>query len=119
MPAIFSKLKFSGSTSGKAIKVGATATPGTLIHTAVSGSVDYDEIWLYVTNNHTANVLVTVEYGGTTSPDNLIQVTVPFKAGLYLLLPGLLLNGGLDVRVFAATTNVICASGFVNRIAAS
>ena len=32
--ATFTKLKLSGSTDGKAIKVAATATAGTTIHTA-------------------------------------------------------------------------------------
>lgn len=116
--ATFSKLPLSGSTNGKQIKVAATATPGTTIHTAVSGTSDMDEIWLYVTNNHTAAVNLTLEWGGTTSPDDQIVMSIPSKTGLYLLIPGHLLNNGLIVKAFAGTANVICMSGFVNRITA-
>ena len=116
--ASFTKLKLSGSTDGKQIKVAATATPGTTIHTAVSGTSDYDEIWLYVTNNHTAAVALTIEFGGTTSPDDLIQQSIPAKTGLYLLVPGLVLQNGAVVKAFAGTTNVISVSGWVNRITA-
>ncbi len=36
--ATYSKVLLSGSTNGKQIKVAATATPGTTIHTAVTGT---------------------------------------------------------------------------------
>jgi len=112
----YSKLKLSGSTDGKQIKIAATATPGTTIHTAVTGTTNYDEAWIYVTNNHTASVNLTIEWGGAGAPDDLIQMAIPAKTGLYLLIPGLVLQNGLDIKAFASVTNVICISGFVNRI---
>lgn len=112
--ATYTKLVLSGSTTGKQIKVVPTATAGTLIHTAHATS--QDEIWLYVTNNHTAAVVLTVEWGGVASPDDLIQQSIPSKTGLYLLVPGLILTNSLVVRAFAATADVICVSGWVNRI---
>ena len=42
--ATYSKVKLSESTSGKNVKVVATATAGTTIHTAVAGASDLDEI---------------------------------------------------------------------------
>lgn len=114
----FTKRALSGSTNGRMIKVAATATAGTTIHTAVTGTTDFDEIWLYAANNHTADVNLTIEFGGTTSPDDLIQFSVPYKSGLYLIVPGWVLQNGLLVRAFAATTNVISIGGWVNRIAA-
>lgn len=114
--ATYTKEKLSGSANGKQIKIAATATPGTLIHQAVSGIVNMDEIWLYVTNNHTASVALTIEFGGTTSPDDLIQMSIPSKTGLFLIIPGLLLNNSLAVRAFAGSANLICVSGWVNRI---
>jgi hypothetical protein len=113
----YSKLPLSGSTNGRQIKVVPTSTPGTLIHTAVSGTTNMDEIWIYATNNHTAGVPVTIEWGGTTTPDDLIQMTIPAKTGLYLLIPGHILNNSLVVRAFASVANVVCLSGWVNRIA--
>jgi hypothetical protein len=114
--ATYTKIGHSGSTNGKQIKVAATSTPGTLIHTAQSGTSNFDEVWIYVTNNHTASVNLTIEWGGTTSTDDLIQQAIPAKTGLYLLVPGLVLQNSLVVRAFAATTNVISVSGWVNRI---
>lgn len=116
--ATYAKQKLSGSTDGKQIKVAATATPGTTIHTAVTGTSDYDEIWIWAYNHHTANVDLTIEWGGTTSPDNLIQITIPFKQGRFLVIDGLVLQNGLLVRAFAGTANVIMIDGFVNRITA-
>jgi len=112
----YSKLKLSASVNGKQIKIGAVGTPGTLIHTAVAGTVDMDEIWLYVTNNHTAALALALEWGGVASPDDLIQMSVPSKTGLFLIVPGFILNNGLLVRAFAQTTNLLSISGWVNRI---
>lgn len=114
--ATFSKQLLSGSTNGKAIKVAATATAGTLIHTAVTGTTNLDEIWLYAINTSGSNVKLTLEWGEATAPDGNIEVTVSPEAGLVCLTPGLLLQNSLVVRAFAATTNVITIHGFVNRI---
>lgn len=116
--ATFSKIKLSGSTDGKQIKVGATSTPGTTIHTAVTGTTNYDEIWLYVTNSSVSSVSLTIEWGGSVSPDDLIQMSIPSKTGLYLIIPGLVLHNGAVVKSFASVTNVINVSGWVNRITA-
>jgi hypothetical protein len=118
--ATYTKLNLSGSTGGMPIKVAATATAGTLIHNTVDSSTTLDEIWLYANNTDTTDRKLTIEYGGTISPDNLIEITIPAESGLVLVIPGLLLNGtGVDprsVRAFAATANVINISGYVNRI---
>lgn len=112
------KRKLSASTDGLPIKVAATATAGTTIHTAVSGTTDgtFDEIWLWAYNSHTADVELTIEYGGATAPDQNIKVTIPYKAGLVPVLPGLILQNSKVVKAFAGTANVITLSGFVNMI---
>jgi len=50
--ASFLKRELSGGADGVPIKVVATATAGTTIHTATSETADgsYDEIWLYAVN---------------------------------------------------------------------
>ncbi len=48
--AVYDKRLLSGSTNGRLIKVVATATAGTLIHTAVTGTTNIDEIHLYAVN---------------------------------------------------------------------
>ena len=114
--ATYSKQLLSGSTNGKAIKVAATSTAGTTIHTAVSGTTDIDEVWLYAVNSSTSDVKLTIEWGEATAPDGNIEQTVTAESGLMLIAPGLLLQNGLVVKAFAATTNVICIHGYVNRI---
>jgi hypothetical protein len=115
--ATYSKQLLSGSTNGKAIKVAATATAGTLIHTAIAGTSSEDEIWLYAHNTSATTVKLTLEWGGVTSPDDLIEVNIaPDGTGLVLVAPGILLQNGLVVRAFAGTANVLNIFGYVNRI---
>jgi hypothetical protein len=115
--ATFSKQLLSGSTNGRGIKVVATATAGTLIHTAVAGTTPEDEIWLYAHNTSASAVKLTLEWGGTTAPDDHIEVNIPVDGtGLVLVAPGILLQNGLVVRAFAGTANVINIFGYVNRI---
>ena len=116
--ATYSKVKLSESTSGKNVKVVATATAGTTIHTAVAGASDLDEIWLYACNTDSSDRKLTIEWGGTTAPDDLTEGTLTAEAGWVLVVPGLLLNGGLLVKAFAAAANVVEMNGYVNRITA-
>lgn len=116
--ATFSKRLLSGSTDGKAIKVVQTATAGTTIHTAVSGTSDIDEIWLYAVNSSASAVKLTLEWGEATAPDGNIELAVAAESGLVLLTAGLLLQNSLVVKAFAASANVILIHGFVNRITA-
>lgn len=119
--ATFSKIALSGSTDGRLIKVAQTATAGTTLHTGSATAANFDEVWLYAQNNHTADVALTVEFGGVSNPDDLIIFTVPFKSGLFLITAGLVIKGNatpLVVRAFAATANVISIGGYVNRITA-
>ena len=115
--ATFSKQLLSGGTNGKAIKVAATATTGTVIHTAVSGTSSFDEIWIYAYNSSGSAVVLTIEYGGVASPDDHIKISIPATSGLTTVVPGLLLQNSLVVRAFAASANVITLTGYVNRIA--
>lgn len=114
------KIPFSGSTQGQAVLVVATATAGTTIHTTGTSATVIDEVWMYAYNGHTADVLLTIEFGNATVPNGNVRVTVPFSAGLMFVIPGLPLLGsgsaGLSVKAFAATANVITLSGYVNRI---
>ncbi len=117
--ATLSKRILESSTNGKAIKVAATATAGTLIHTGDTVTTTLDEVWLYAVNTSTSSVKLTIEWGEATAPDGNIEVTVLPEAGLVTVIPGLLIKGAssaLTVKAFAATTNVICIHGFVNRI---
>lgn len=110
------KLFLSESTNGRGIKVVATATPGTTIHTAVAGTAKMDEVYIWAFNTHTADVILTVEFGGVTAPDDLIEVTLETgSVGLYLVIPGLPLNNTLSIRAFADQANVVMLFGYVLR----
>lgn len=119
MSTTIDRNKLSGSTDGKPIKIVATATTGTTIHTAVSGTSAWDEIYVWVNNTSSAAVNLTIEFGGTTDPDCLIckAVPIPPNSGPIPVLTGQMLQNSLVVTMFASTANVLLATGFVNNIA--
>ena len=115
--ATYSKAPLSGSTNGRGIKVAATATAGTLIHTGSTTTSTLHEVWLYAANSDTAGRKLTIEWAGTTAPDDTIELTIAPESGLVLVCPGLLVVGdgsALIVRAFADTTNVLLVHGYVN-----
>jgi len=122
--ATFTKLTLqpAGTTgTGLGVKVAATATAGTAIHTASTTPATIDEVWLYAVNTSASSVKLTIEWGQADAPDGNIELTVLPEAGLVTVIPGLVLQGNATakvVRAFAATANVIVMHGFVNRIAA-
>jgi len=107
------KIPLSAGSNGAGIKVAATATPGTLIHTATNAASTCDEIWLWAYNADSANVVISMEWGGTDLPR---KVTIPLQSGLVPIVPGLILQSGQTVRVFSSAPNMIMIDGFVNRI---
>jgi hypothetical protein len=120
--ASFAKVLLSGSTQGRAIKIAATTSgsAGTTIHTTGTSSTVIDEVWLYAYNSASTNTVLTIQWGGVTAVDNETKLTVPPNSGLTLVIPGLILTGtgsaGNVIAAYAATTNVITISGYVNRI---
>lgn len=118
--ATYSKKVLSGSTDGRGVLVVATASAGTTIHTASSTSTTEHEIWLYVSNPDTTQYTLTIQFGGTTSPNDHIVIPVPAQVGLLLVTPGLILQGNatpLVVRAFASTASKLTIFGYVNEIA--
>jgi len=124
MATTFTKLALqpAGTTGdGLGILVVATATAGTAIHTASSTATTIDELWLYAYNNHSSSVVLTVEFGGVTSPKDVIKSTLATQAGLVLICAGLVIQGNATakvVRAFAATASQVSLFGYVNRITA-
>jgi hypothetical protein len=117
MPTTVSRIPLSGSTHGRGIKIAATATAGTLIHTATSSTTDCDVVTLYAYNSSGSAVNLTIEWGGVSDPDDQIKLSIPAASGLTLLCPDLVLRNSLVARAFAGTTNVVTIHGFVNRVA--
>ncbi len=115
--ATFTKVKLSASTDGKSIKIAATATAGTTVHTAHATALD--EIYCWVSNSDTSDRTITIEWGGVTDPDNLLvkALTIPANSGPILVVPGLILTNSMVFAIFASSANKIVATGYVNRIA--
>jgi len=116
--ATYTKTALSGSTNGKQIKITVT-TNGTAqtIHTAVTGTVSFDEIWIYAYNDDVTSRNIILLWGGTTEPDNKILAVVPPQSGRLLVVDGTLLQNGLIIKAYASAANVIILDGFVNNIA--
>ena len=113
--SIYTKIPLSGSTNGKGIIVTKTSTPGTTIHTAVSGTSSFDEIWLYACNNSVSATKLTIEFGSFLEQDN-VELSIPGESGLVLVLPGLFLQNSLVVTAFAPVASVISIHGYVHRV---
>jgi len=113
----YKKRQLSQSDKGRGIKVAATASSGTLIHTATSSVAanEWDEVWLKVINTSSSAVKLTIQWGGTTSPDDDVEITIQPESGFADVINGLVLNNQAEVRAFAATANVLVIHGFVNR----
>lgn len=113
-------ISLSGSTQGKPIKVVATSTPGTNIHTTGISNTILDRIRLFAFNSDTLTRTLTVEWGGFTAPDQNIVLDIPSRQGLFLVVDDLILFGnssvGLSVTAFASAANVITLNGSVYRI---
>ncbi len=115
--ATFTKVKLSGSTDGMGIKITATATAGTTVHTAHATALD--EIYCWVSNTDSSDRTITIEWGGVTDPDNLLvkTLTIPATSGPILVVPGLILTNSKVFAIFASSGSKIIATGYVNRIA--
>lgn len=118
--ATFTKNILSGSTNGRSVLIAATSGTGTTIHTGPTNTAHLHEIWLYAVNADTTARKLTVQWGGTTSPNDEIELTIPAESGLVLVAPGLLIKGAstaLVVRAFASAASVVAIHGYVHEIA--
>lgn len=123
--ATYSKvtLQPAGSTgTGLGIPITATTSGvlGTTLHQGSATATTIDEVWIWVVNYDTVDRKLTLQWGGITAGTNEIEYTVKAENGLYLIAPGLLLQGNatpLKVSAYAATGTALVAYGYVNRIA--
>lgn len=113
----FSKVPLSGSTDGRGIKVVATAIgSGTTIHAAQASATTFDVVTLFAINSDTVGRDLTIGWGGTTDPDDLIVQSIPSKSGLTLVVADLILRNSLTVVAAGSVANKIVIFGYVNRI---
>jgi hypothetical protein len=116
MATTVSRIPLSGSTHGRGVKVAATSSAGTTIHTATSSTTDCDVITMYAYNSSASAVNLTIQWGGTTSVDDDIKLSIPATSGLTLILPDLVLRNSLVVKAYAGTADVVTIHGFANRV---
>jgi hypothetical protein len=122
MAQAFTHEVLSGSTHGLGIKVtGTSSAADVTVHTAIAGTTSRDELWLYAQNNDADGETrtLTIAFGGETSPDNLIIVPVPCRAGPVLVVPGLPLRNTLVVGAWADEADDVIVYGYVNRVTVS
>lgn len=111
------RILLSGSTNGRPVKIAATSSAGTTVHTATSALDEVDSIFLWLTNTDSSARTVTVQWGGTSDPDDSMAKTYTIAANSAptQIALGQTLNGGVVVKVFASVTNVVLATGYVVR----
>jgi hypothetical protein len=119
--AIYKKDFLSESDGGIPIKIGASVTPGTPIHSTDNFPLNIDEVWLYANNSSGSAVTLTIEYGGTASPDNLITFSLPASSSMTKIIPGMIISANSNfessnISAFASTADVVTVMGFVNKI---
>ena len=111
-----------GAADGTGIELAIDSGTFTTIHTTTTTATTLDEIWLYAQNTDTSDRKLTLKFGGTDDPDDLIEVTIPTEAGLVLVVPGLILAGkastGLILLGACAVASKMTVYGYVNRITA-
>ena len=119
--ATYTKLLLSGSTNGRNMQVTGTATGSAItVHTAVAGTSNLDEIWLYATGTTATSRILIVEFGAAGGDKDMVELDVGAEGtGVKLVIPGWLLQNGMVVRAYCpAASNEINVNGFVNRITA-
>lgn len=116
--ASYSRQLLSGSTNGRAIAVAATATPGTMVHTAQSGTTGFDEVYIWASNVSGSSATLTIEWGGVGAPgDHIVSsYSIPANSPPIPIVTGQVLQNGLSVRAFSGTASALNLTGFVNRI---
>lgn len=114
----YTKPMLSGSTDGRCIPVAATATPGTLIHTAIAGTDGSDSVYLWASNVTSAAATLTIEFGGVTTGDKIVSaISIPANSENIPIIDGQPIRNGLVVRAFSGTASAINVNGYVLRIA--
>jgi hypothetical protein len=109
----YTREPLSGSTHGRGIKVAATATPGTTIHTGQASTTLTDVVTLYACNTDTVTRRLTLEWGGTTAVDDNLIYDLPPKT-VVPIVPDLIIRNSLIIKAFADAANVVSIFGFVN-----
>ena len=90
----------------------------TTVHTAITGTADIDEVYVYGFNPQTDARLITFVLGatGAAGTGGQLQATIPAEGGLSLLIPGLPFNNANVISAYATAADAISVVGWVNRV---
>lgn len=105
-----------GIPTGKPIKVTATASLGTVIHSTTLDPFDSDEIWMWARNIDSSQRTLTLEWG-TVGVDFRKDFVLAANTEELLLIPGFILLGLHTVFGFATAADKIFITGYVHTIA--
>lgn len=115
MPVYAPQPCFSASTNGRGVAVAATSTPGTTIHTATSAG--FEEIYAWAVNRTAAAVTLTIEFGGTSNSDHLVEsYSIPAYSAPIPIAVGQRLGGGLAFAAFCSSANAINIFGYPDKV---
>ena len=98
----------SGTTDDRGIKITQTATAGDTIHLNSSGNTQL--IYLWLSSTHSSAIVTSLECGGATSPDDVMEVSV--AADAIGEVSGFPLGAGKTLKIFAATANKVSVRGY-------
>lgn len=108
-----------GGTNGRAKKItGASAGAADTLYTVTNTAGEIDEVFMQAWNTDNAGAhKLTILLGGTTNPDDYLEINLPPEGGPVQILDGHRMNGGVVIKGFADTGNLVCVIVDVNRIA--
>lgn len=92
----------SGATNGRPIVVVATSSAGTTLHTT---NANDNEIFMWATNSTSITQRLVIQWGGTTSTDEMYSTIGAFET--HYIIPGWYLSGSLVVRAYSTTANAV------------
>lgn len=113
----FSRQLLSASTDGLPVVVAATASPGTLLHTAVGGA-GRDEVFIWVANVTGGPATLSVQWGSTSDPAGMAckGLSIPPNGPPVPIMVGQTIANAQEVRAFSDTASALNITGYINRI---
>lgn len=111
------RVPLSKSENWRGIEIVATSTPGDEVHVPRAESGSIDEVYIHISNTHTTTaVTVTIEFGGTDNPRDLMNEVIPPLTTIQVVKGRCIQGEDFSVAIFASITSKVNAWGWVNRI---